>query len=132
DADFLKDVAKLGNGQAYFTQDPGQLVQFFTADTIQYTRKNYIEVAAPMKIMPGAFMISPEQKWQDFSSAGYNLLFPRENADVAIITNNGDNSPVLAFWQKGVGRAATLALDASGEFGSHADYPDIMLSAARW
>src|SRR5690606_27347643 len=55
-----------------------------------------------------------------------------ENADVAIITNNGDNSPVLAFWQKGVGRAATLALDASGEFGSHADYPDIMLSAARW
>lgn len=132
DADFLKDVAKLGNGQVYFTQDPGQLVQFFTADTIQYTRKNYIEDAAPMKVLPGAFTISAEQNWQDFSCAGYNLLFPRENADVAIVTANGDNSPVLAFWQKGVGRAASLALDTAGEFGTHKDYPDIMLSAARW
>ncbi len=132
DAEFLKDVAKRGGGNVYFTQDPGQLIQFFTADTIQYTRKNFIEDPAPMKILPGAFTMSPEQTWQDFSSADYNLLFPRQGAEVAISTANGDDSPVLAFWQRGVGRTAIVALDAGGEFSTKADFPDIVLSAARW
>lgn len=132
DAEFLKDIARRGNGNVYFTEDPQQLTQFFTADTIQYTRKNFIEDPAPMKILPGAFTMSAEQQWSDFSAAGYNLLFPRESAEVAIMTANGDDSPVLAFWQRGVGRAATLALDTAGEFSQKPDFPDIVLSAARW
>lgn len=132
DAEFLKDVARRGKGDVYFTQDPQQLIQFFTADTIQHTRNNFIAEAAPMKILPPALSISPEQPWHDFTAAGYNLLFPRPGAEVAIATANADASPVLAFWQRGVGRAVSLALDSGGSFGQTEEFPDIVLSAARW
>jgi len=132
DADLLRDIAQRGGGNVYFTEDPHQLVQFFTADTIQYTWQNFIEDPAPMKVMPPAFSISAEQQWSDFSAADYNLLFPKDGADTAIVTANGDASPVLAFWQRGVGRSAALALDASSDFAETEDFPDIVLSTARW
>jgi Mg-chelatase subunit ChlD len=132
DAEFLKDVAARGNGQVYFTEDPHQLIQFFTADTITYARKNFIEDAAPMKVRATAYTIAPEQKWADFTAAGYNLLFPREKADVAISTADADNAPILAFWQKGVGRVATIALDCDAAFSQTSNYPDIVLNTTRW
>jgi hypothetical protein len=52
DAEFLKDIAKRGNGSVYFTQDATQLTQFFTADTITYTRNSYVEDAAQWRFGP--------------------------------------------------------------------------------
>ncbi|MBN1868764.1 VWA domain-containing protein [Candidatus Sumerlaeota bacterium] len=132
DAEFLKDVAKRGNGSVYFTDDAKQLIQFFTADTITYTRNSFIQDPAPMQVRAGAYAISPEQKWGDFSCGGYNLLFQRPEAQVAIETTDEDQAPVVAFWQRGLGRIATLALDAEGEFAGKDNYPDIVLSLARW
>jgi hypothetical protein len=132
DAEFLKDVAARGNGQIYFTEDPHQLIQFFTADTITYARKNFIEDAAPMKVRGTAYTIAPDQKWSDFKAAGYNLLFPREKADVGISTADADNAPILAFWQRGLGRVATIALDCDHSFSQTANYPDILLNTTRW
>src|SRR5690606_38934010 len=109
DAAFIRDIAERGGGQAYFTEDPHQLIQFFTADTIQYTRKNFIEDPAPMRILPSSFTLSPEHNWQDFSSANYNLLFPRPAADIAIATAHGDDSPPLPSWLRRPGRDAALA-----------------------
>ena len=132
DSDFLKDVAKRGGGSIYFSEDAAQLVQFFTADTITYTRNSFIEDAAPMKIRAGAYAIAPEQRWADFTGAGYNLLFSRPKADMAIQTVDEDQAPVLDFWQRGLGRVAALALDANGPFAADKQYGDIMLSTARW
>ena len=133
DAEFLKDVAKRGEGSIYFTQDAGQLVQFFTADTMNYTRNNFVEEPAPMQVTAGAWAIAPEQRWpRDFACGGYNLLFAHPDAGVAIRTTDDDQAPVLAFWQRGLGRAAALALDAEGPFADNKAYADIVLSAARW
>lgn len=132
DAEFLKDIARRGNGQVYFTEDAQQLVQFFTADTMTYSRKSFVEDPAPMKVLAAAFTISPDQQWKDFSAGGYNLLFSKEGAEIAIRTADEDAAPVLAFWHKGLGRAAALALDAGGEFSSYANFPDVVLSTARW
>lgn len=131
-ADFLKDVAARGNGNIYFTQDATQLIQFFTADTITYARKSFIEEPAPMKVRAAAYTLSPDQKWQDFTAGGYNLMFPREKADIAIITADGDAAPILAFWQRGLGRSAAIALDCDQEFTRVPDYPDIILNTVRW
>jgi VWA domain-containing protein len=132
DAGFLKDVAKRGNGEVYFTQDANQLIQFFTADTITYSRNSFIEEAAPMKIKGAAYSISPDQDWKDFSCSGYNLMFTKPKADVAIITTDEDNAPILAFWQRGVGRVASLALDTNGTFSGSSNYGDIILNTTRW
>jgi len=132
DAEFLKDIAARGDGQIYFTEDAHQLIQFFTADTITYTRKSFVQDPAPMKVRGSAFTLAPEQQWQDFSAAGYNLLFSKEQADVAIATADADNAPVLAFWQRGLGRVASLALDAEQDFSTKKDYPDIVLNTVRW
>ncbi|HNY27230.1 MAG TPA: VWA domain-containing protein [Candidatus Sumerlaeota bacterium] len=132
DAEFLKDIAKRANGSIYFTQDAAQLMQFFTADTITYTRNSYVEEAAPMAVKAAARAISPEQEWHNFSGAGYNLLFPKPKADIAIQTSDDDQAPVLAFWQRGLGRVTALALNAEGPFSGDPQFGDVMLSAARW
>lgn len=132
DADFLKDVALRGEGEVYFTQDPEQLVQFFTADTITFTRNSFSEEAVALQVLPGAFAISPRQQWQDFTSSHYNLCFARPEAEVALMTADEDRAPVLSFWQRGIGRVAALTLDAEGPFAGSAQYGDIMLGACRW
>ncbi|MBN1901544.1 VWA domain-containing protein [Candidatus Sumerlaeota bacterium] len=132
DAELLRDIARLGNGQVYFTEDAGQLIQFFTADTISYVRQSFITEPAPMGIKAAAYIMSPDQKWNDFTCSHYNLMFPKPGADVAIRTADEDSAPVLAFWQRGVGRVATMALDVEGPFTSTPHYGDIMLSAVRW
>lgn len=132
DAGLLKDIAQLGNGQIYFTEDAAQLIQFFTADTISYVRQNFITEPAPMNIKAAAYTISPDQKWEDFTCSDYNLMFPKPGADVAIRTADDDSAPILAFWQRGVGRVASLSFDAEGPFTSVLHYGDIMLSSVRW
>jgi Mg-chelatase subunit ChlD len=132
DAELLKDIAKLGNGQVYFTEDAAQLIQFFTADTISYVRQNFITEPAPMSIKSAAYIISPDQKWADFTCSYYNLMFPKPGSDVAIRTADDDSAPILAFWQRGVGRVSALALDAEGPFTSIPHYGDITLSSVRW
>ncbi|MBD3265273.1 VWA domain-containing protein [bacterium] len=132
DAEFLKDIAKRGEGNVYFTQDAAQLVQIFTADTISYVRKSFIEEPAPMAVQASAYSISPDQQWADFTCGGYNLLFPRQEAEVAIKTADEDSAPILAFCQRELGRVAALALDPNGAFSSNANYGDILLSVSRW
>jgi len=132
DAEFLKDVAARGNGQIYFTDDAGQLIQFFTADTISYVRQNFVKDPAPMKIKASAYTMSPDQSWKDFACSHYNLMFSKPDADVAIAPADEDHAPILAFWQRGLGRVATLALDPEGPFSSAVNYGDILLSSSRW
>jgi len=132
DAAFLKDVAARGNGEIYFTNDASQLIQFFTADTITFIRKSFIEEETPMEVRSGALTISPSQNWDDFSCSGFNLLFSRPRADIAIQTSDEDAAPVLSFWQRGLGRVAALALDPEGDFASTNHYGDIVLSVTRW
>ncbi len=133
DADFLRDIAKRGKGEIYFTEDAQQLIQFFTADTLNYTRNNYIEDPAPMAVLATARAIAPDNEWiQTFTSGHYNLLFSRPKATVAIQTTDEDNAPILAFWQRGLGRVAALALDTGQEFADNRSYGDIMISTIRW
>ena len=132
DVEFLKDVAARGNGQIYFTDDAAQLIQLFTADTISYVRQNFIKEPAPMKIMASAYTISPDQDWKDFTCSHYNLMFSKPDADVAIATTDEDHAPIFAFWQRGLGRVASLSLDPDGPFSSTQNYGDILLSASRW
>ncbi len=132
DAEFLKDVAKRGGGSVYFTEDAAQLVQFFTADTLTYTRNSFVEDPAPVAVRVGAYALAPEQHWRPFTSSHYNLLFTRPGAEVALQTSDEDAAPILAFWQRQLGRVVSLALDPSGPFASQPQFGDVLLSACRW
>ena len=132
DAEFLRDVAARGKGEVYFTEHASQLIQFFAADTMNFTRTSFITDPADMRITAAALAISPDRRWEDFRCGGYNLLFSRDKADVAIHTADEDQSPVLAFWQRGLGRVASLSLDPEGEFKDQPDYAAIVMSTARW
>ncbi len=132
DAPFLKDVAERGGGSVYLTQDAGQLVQFFTADTLSYTRNRFLEEPVPVAVRAGARTMAPQSRWSDFTSADYNLLFARPDANVALRTADEDQAPLLAFWQRGLGRVVALALDPNRTFAQHDQYGDMMLSTVRW
>ncbi|HBF33422.1 TPA: hypothetical protein DDW35_02540, partial [Candidatus Sumerlaeota bacterium] len=132
DAELLKDIAKIGKGSVYFTEDAAQLTQFFTADAITYTRNSFVTEPAPMKIRSGSLTVSPGHNWTDFSCAGYNLLFVKPDAEIAIQTVDEDQAPTLAFWQKELGRVAAFAFDTDGAFANQKQFGDILLSSVRW
>jgi Mg-chelatase subunit ChlD len=132
DAELLKDVARRGGGSIYFTDNADQLVQFFTADTLTYTRNSFVKETAPVKVRPAARALAPEQAWADFKAGGYNLLFPAEQAEVALQTADSDQAPILAFWQRELGRVAALAFDTDGAFSATPNYAGITLAATHW
>ena len=132
DSEFLRDVAARGGGTCYFTESPDQLVQFFTADTINYTRNSFVEEPSPIAVRVGAVAMAPEGHWVDFTCSHYNLLFARPGAEVALLTADEDAAPVLAFWQRELGRVAALAFWTGGPFGGTSQYGDMVLSAVRW
>jgi len=132
DAEFLRDVARRGNGQCYFTNDARKLPQIFTMDTMQSIRKSFVNEQTPHAILAASRVLSANHQWSDFVCGEYNMTFPKPKADVAIQTADSDEAPILSFWQRGVGRAVALAFDTDGEFSEQIDFPNILLDSVRW
>lgn len=132
DAQYLRDIADLGEGSVYFTHDPERLIEFFTADTLTYSRKRFIEEPVSATVGPGAYALAPEVPWEDFTAAGYNLLFQKDEAEVALFSSDEDRAPLLAFWPFGLGRCATLAFDVSGPFATLDQAALYLRSALFW
>ena len=67
DADFLRDVARRGGGDVYFCEDPNQLPQLFTLDTINQTRKPFIlDPPTNWEIRLASQAISRDNVWRRF------------------------------------------------------------------
>ncbi|NOT61618.1 MAG: hypothetical protein HOP19_15490, partial [Acidobacteria bacterium] len=67
---------------------------------------------------------------------GYNLCYLRPQANLAAVTTDEYNAPIVAAWQAGSGRVLCFTGEADGEFtGSFASWPaagDWLTSLARW
>jgi len=133
DAEFLRDVARRGGGDSYFTTDPHQLPQLFTLDTMNRTRRAFIaDPAAPWRVMPAARALSQQAPWHDFAAADYNILSPRPEADTVLLSADEDQAAGLAYWQRGLGRVVAIAFDTGGAAAAEPFFGPMMVDATRW
>jgi Mg-chelatase subunit ChlD len=136
DADLLRDIAKRGNGQIYFTESAAELPRLFAQDTIVVARSTFLEEPTQVQFMGGLVTLTGRQ----FSGApkigGYNLTYLRPKANLAALTTDEYQAPVAAAWQAGSGRVLCYTGEADGAYtGPMAGWKDageFFTSLARW
>ncbi|WP_050029814.1 VWA domain-containing protein [Verrucomicrobium sp. BvORR034] len=136
DADFLKDVALRGNGRIFFNSDPKELPALFAQETVAVARSAFIEEPIALKGTPGWMeMASGNLEWLP-KVDGYNLSYLRPGATQAAVSGDEYAAPLVAFWQRGAGRVATVSFPLGGDFSattrSWQGYGGFAQSLARW
>ena len=110
DTDLLRTLAQVGGGRAYVTNDPFNIPQIFTKETITAARRSFVEEP----FQPRVVRRSPVIRGLDFETApmllAYVVTKPRAGAETILASERGD--PILARWSYGLGTVTAFTSDA--------------------
>jgi len=136
DSAFLMDVAKLGNGRMFFSDQPMDIPKIFAQETVTIARSAFIK--DPVAIQPtGRWAeISPKPlTWPD-QIDGYNLSYARDDATVSLISSDEYLAPLVAHARRGLGRSAAVSFplggDHSGTVRAWPGYGDFLQTLGRF
>jgi Ca-activated chloride channel family protein len=107
----LEEIARLGKGRYYFTEDPSQVPQIFAKETVT-AGKSAIDEAP---FLPQLIRATHALNDIDMSEApflfGYVVTQAKPTSEVILATEAGD--PLLAWWRYGLGISACFTSDAT-------------------
>lgn len=115
DADFLKDIAKRGNGRIFFTTDPATVPNIFAQETVTVARSLFVEEQVG---------VEPTGQWIEISGQnfdwlpqidGYNLSYKKPEASVALLSQDEYKAPMVTWVQRGIGRVAAVSFPLGGQ-----------------
>ena len=122
DAEFLKDVAKRGQGRCFFADKAQELPRLFAQDTFVVARNTFIKEPTKIKFNGelatlGKFkFLNTPGRSQKLVLDGYNLNYLRPNAYCGALTVDEYKSPIVAFWQSNLGRVVCYSGEVDGEY----------------
>jgi len=136
DAVFLEDVAARGNGRIFFNADPARMPAVFAQETVAIARSAFIEEPTQVGSTGAWRQISPHAvKWPP-AVDGYNLSYLKSHAHAALLSMDEYEAPLVAFWNRGMGRSAAVSFPVAGEFSSRvrkwSEYGDFIQTLLRW
>ncbi len=136
DALFLRDVARRGGGRIFFTQSPQALPRLFAQETFVVARSSFVDVPTPWRTTAGLVSLAGRSFDEPPALGGYNLTYLRPEAQLAAVTRDEYEAPVVAAWQVGLGRALAYTGQVggpwSGDLGSWSELGELLASLARW
>jgi Mg-chelatase subunit ChlD len=108
----LRRMAALGGGQFYPGRDLAAIPEIFVEETLRVARPLIAEGA----FLPALAAASPVTAGLTASPplAGYVLTRPKDTAAIPLEIGPGD--PLMATWQRGLGRATAWMSDATGRW----------------
>ena len=116
DANLLKDIAKRGGGECYFSNDPDEIPRIFAQDTFTVARSTFIDEPTPFAITAGFSLLGSPPGSAPPALGGYNLCYIRPQANLAAVTTDEYKGPVVAAWNAGNGRVLCYLGEADGKF----------------
>ncbi len=136
DADILEEVAKRGGGRLFFSADPAELPALFAQETVSIARSAFIKEPTETKGTPGWAEIGARTPNWLPTVDGYNLSYLRPGATASLIAVDEFAAPLVATWQRGAGRAATVSFPLGGpnseKVRAWAGYGDFVQTLSRW
>ncbi|MCI0642229.1 MAG: VWA domain-containing protein, partial [Gemmataceae bacterium] len=135
DGELLKDVAAKGGGRCFFSERPDDLPRLFAQDTFVVARSAFLDEPTPIKTTPSLLTLTSKE-FAPPALGGYNLCYLRPGAQLAAVTVDEYQAPVVAAWQAGAGRVLCYTGEVDGKYtGAIAhwnDVGDFFTSLARW
>ncbi|HEY5042391.1 MAG TPA: VWA domain-containing protein [Verrucomicrobiae bacterium] len=116
DANLLKDIARRGGGECYFSNDPDEIPRIFAQDTFTIARSTFIDLPTPFEITAGYSLLGSPLNSAPPSLGGYNLCYIRPQANLAAVTTDEYKAPVVASWNAGNGRVLCYLGEADGKY----------------
>ena len=138
DANMLKDLARRGGGDCYFSDNPDEIPRIFAQDTFTIARSMFDD--------PGHAISRSRTGYSPLGSrtcvapppslGGYNLCYVRPLANLAAVTGDEYQAPVVASWNAGNGRVLCYLGEAdgkySGDFAKWNQTGEFYSTLARW
>jgi uncharacterized membrane protein len=114
DTELLENIARVGKGRYYFTDDPAQVPQIFAKETVTASKSAIDE----QPFLPQVIRATHALADLDLGSApfllGYVMTRPKPTCEVILATEKGD--PLLAWWRYGLGMTAAFTSDAKSRW----------------
>ncbi len=114
DLNLLEDIARIGRGRYYFTDDPLAIPQIFAKETMTASKSAINE----RPFVPQVVRPTPALTGIDFDTApfllGYVVTRPKPTSEVVLATEQGD--PLLAWWRYGLGMSVAFTSDAKSRW----------------
>ncbi len=136
DAGLLRDVARRGDGRVFFTDRAEELPRLFAQDTFVVSRSAFVEEETAVRFTAAFTALTGEAAPASPPVGGYNLTYLRPEADLAAVTTDETQAPLVAAWQAGLGRALAYTAEVSGAHtGAIASWPrlgEVLTGLARW
>jgi Mg-chelatase subunit ChlD len=110
DRRLLEEIARIGKGRFYYTEDPSSVPQIFAKETVTASKSAINE----QPFLPQVVRPTPVLQGVEFEGApfllGYVLTRPKPTCEFVLATEKGD--PLLAWWRYGLGMTAAFTSDA--------------------
>jgi hypothetical protein len=116
DANMLKDLARRGGGDCYFSDNPDEIPRIFAQDTFTIARSTFIDQPTPFSFTAGYSLLGSPPVAAPPSLGGYNLCYIRPQANLAAVTGDEYKAPVVASWNAGNGRVLCYLGEADGKY----------------
>ncbi|HTB83431.1 MAG TPA: VWA domain-containing protein [Candidatus Sulfotelmatobacter sp.] len=116
DANMLKDLARRGGGECYFSDNPDEIPRIFAQDTFTIARSTFIDQPTPFSVTAGFSLLGSAPASVPPSLGGYNLCYIRPTANLAAVTGDEYKAPVVASWNAGNGRVLCYLGEADGKY----------------
>jgi hypothetical protein len=136
DAGLLEDIARRGNGRSYFNANAEELPTIFAQETVAIARSTFLK--DPVDVQPAsgwAEIAAQPISWLS-SVDGYNLSYLKPEATAARFAKDEYQAPLVAFWQRGVGRAAAISFPLGGDFSQRvrawSEFENFDSTVVRW
>ncbi len=114
DQTLLEQIARVGKGRYYYTDDPAQVPQIFAKETVTASKSAIDE----QPFIPQVIRATHTLADIDMESApfllGYVMTRPKPTSEVILATEKGD--PLLVWWRYGLGMTAAFTSDAKSRW----------------
>lgn len=136
DAGLLEDIAARGGGRSYFDGNAEELPSIFAQETVAIARSAFLK--DPVDVQPAsgwAEIAAQPISWLP-TVDGYNLSYLKPDATAALFSKDEYQAPLVAFWQRGIGRTAAISFPLGGDFSQRVrnwnEYGDFNRTLVRW
>jgi Ca-activated chloride channel homolog len=114
DGQLLEEIARIGNGRYYFTDDPGSIPQIFAKETVSASKSAINEQPFSPQVIRTTQTLADLDVENSPLLLGYVVTRPKPTSEVILASEAGD--PLLSWWRYGLGMSVAFTSDAKSKW----------------